>query len=172
MRGGISRVGELRGNEAAGDLLGKLVRLLDGALHALCAVGKHQLRAVRLHQVAALDAHGLGHYDDYAVVPCCGYCCKADTGVAAGRLDDHAVGLEHAALLSVVDHCDRYSVLYAACRIEKLQLCKDLCSGLLLSLDLCYFEKGGASYEVGYCLINFHGCSPFLLQYISDRHLS
>ena len=58
------------------------------------------------------------------------------------------------------------------CGSERGKRGRETRSGLLLSLDLCYFEKGGASYEVGYCLINFHGCSPFLLQYISDRHLS
>ena len=161
MNSRVSRISELGRNESAGDLLGEFLSLGDSALHALCAVGEHQFRTVSFHQVAALNAHGFGHYDDYTVVSCGSDGSKTDTGVAAGRLDDNAVGLEYAALLSVVDHCGCNSVLYASCRIEQLQLCKDLCACLLLSLDLGHLKQGGMSDGVCNSLVNLHNKFSF-----------
>ena len=117
MRPGVRGVHELPGDEAVRNLLCQLVRLGDGALHALRALGEHQLRAVGLHQLAALDAHGLRHDDDDAVAARGGDGGKTDAGVAGGRLnDDGASGVSSPFGLRVVEHRLRNAVLHSVRR--------------------------------------------------------
>ena len=137
----VGRVHKLAGHKAVGNLLGQLVRLGDGTLHALGTVSQHQLGAVGLHQLAALNAHRLGHDDDDAVAAGSRHAGQTDAGVAGGRLDDDRARLEQALCLCVVDHCLCDAVLDTAGRIEVLELRQNLCFEVLLLLDMHQLQK-------------------------------
>ena len=186
----VCRVYELTRDKAVRQLLRKLVRLRDRALHALCALGQHKLCTVSLHQLAALHAHGLRHYDDDAVAACGCNTRQTDAGVAGGRLDDDRARLEQALCLSVVDHCLCDAVLDAAGRIEVLELRQNLCFELLLLLDMHQLQKRSAADQlvcgcvnlahdnflpiylvVIFYMINCVPCLPWSTSRTSEGHL-
>ena len=148
MRLGVRGVDELAGDEASRRLRGDLFSLGDGTLHALCAVGENELCAVGLHQLAALDAHGLGHDDDDAIAACGGHGCKADTGIAGGRLDDDGVGLQLAACLSVIKNGLGDTILDGACGVEVFELGEELSLELFSLFDVGQFEKRGLADQL------------------------
>ena len=76
--------------------LDQLRGALDRALHALFLGRQIEARAIGQHQAAAFDAHALGHDQHQLVALDRGDHGKADAGVAAGRLDDRAAGLQSA----------------------------------------------------------------------------
>ena len=86
-------------------------RALDRALHALFARGQVEGRAIGQHQPAAFDRHAFGHDQDQLVALDRGDHRQADAGIAAGRLDDRAAGLELAVALGRLDHRQRDAVL-------------------------------------------------------------
>ena len=100
----------------------QLLRAGDRALHALFLGRQVEGRAISEHQPAPLDAHALGHDQDQLVALDRGDHREADAGVAAGRLDDRAAGLELAAALGVLDHRQRDAVLDRAAGIGALGL--------------------------------------------------
>ena len=120
---GVGGVDELPGYEAARNLLGQLVSLGDGALHALGALGEHQLRAVGLHQLTALHGHGLRHDDDDAVAP----------GGGHGGQADHRLG---------------DAVLYAAGGVEVFQLGQDLSLQVVGLFNVGQLQQGGVADEL------------------------
>ena len=161
MDGGVGGVDELAGDEAVGDLLCQLIGFGNGPLHALGPLGEHQLRAVGLHQLAALHAHGLGHDDDDAVAPGGGDSGQADARVAGGGLDDDGAGLQQALFLGVVDHGLGDAVLYAARRVEILQLCQDTGLKALRFLHADQLQQGGMADQLaGGCINIAHGYVP------------
>ena len=152
----VGRVGELAGDEAVRGLGCQLLRLGDSSLHAFRALGQHQLCAVSLEQIAALNAHRLGHgqYDLVAAGSRDG--SQTYAGVAAGRLDDYRAGLQLALGLGIVQHGLGYTILYAARRIEVLQL--DQYGGLQIMrlFIIAQLKQGGVADKIGYSLKNFH----------------
>ncbi|CDE03168.1 unknown [Anaerotruncus sp. CAG:390] len=148
MRLRVGGVNELTGDKAAGYLLGELIRLGNGALHALCALGEHQFGAVSFHDLAAFDRHGLGHHDDYAVSARRGDRSKTYAGVARGRLDYDRTLVKQPARLGVVYHRLGDPVLYRACGIEIFKLCEDLCFEPEFLFYVCEFKQRGVTYKL------------------------
>ena len=126
MRRRVRLVRELRGDERMRRRLRELLRLCDGALHALAAIREDDLRTVGLEQIAALDAHRLRHREDGAVAAGRRDRGEADARVARRRLDDDAARLELALFLRLIDHRLRDAVLDRASRVEILQLDEDV----------------------------------------------
>ena len=148
MGGGVGGVHKLAGDEAVGQLLGQLVGLGDGTLHALGALGQDQLCAVGLHQLAALDAHRLRHHDDDAVAAGGGDGSQADAGVAGGRLDDDGVGLQQALGLGVVQHGLGDPVLHGAGGIQVFQLGQDLGLQAVVLFNMGQLQQGGVADQL------------------------
>ena len=163
MRLGVGGVDELPGYEAVGDLLGQLVGLGDGTLHALGTLGEHQLCAVGLHQLAALHGHGLRHDDDDAVATGGGHGSEADAGVAGGGLDDDAAGLQQTLGLGVVDHGLGDTILHAAGGVEVLQLGDDLRLQVVGFFDMGQLQQGGVADQLVRGSVNVgHGDFSFI----------
>ena len=162
---GVGRVHKLAGDEAVGDLLGQLIGLGNGALHALGALAEDQFRTVGLHQLAALHAHGVRHDDDDAVATGGGHRGQADAGVAGGGLNDDGAGLQRAAGLCVVDHGLGDPVLHGAGGVEVFQLYQDLGLQFLSLFNMGQLQQRGlADQLVSGCIDLAH--NKFLL-YVS-----
>ena len=145
---GVGGVDELPRHKAVGDFLRQLVRLGDGALHALGAVGQHQFGTVGFHELAALDAHRFGHDDDDAVAARGGDACQTDAGVAGGRLNNDRAGLELARCLGVVDHGLGDAVLDGTGGVEVFQLGKDFCLQVFGLFDMGQFQQRGVADQL------------------------
>ena len=126
------RVGGVRvlvGLEGARDLLREAVR---DAVVGLRRVGRdvgrrhHDLGAVGAQQVDLLLRHLVRHHRDHAVALQARGDREAGAGVARGRLDDRAAGLQPPVLLGRLDQADRDAVLDRAARVEELELGDDL----------------------------------------------
>ena len=85
---------ELLRHPAVRGLGDQLLGAGDRALHALLLGGEVEGRAIGEHQPAALEAHALGHDQDELVALDRGDHGEADAGIARGRLDDRAAGLQ------------------------------------------------------------------------------
>ena len=88
VRGGIGGFGKLPGDKAVRPGGSQLIRLFNGALHPLGALGKNKLRAVGPQQVAAFHAHCIRHGQDDFVASRGGDRRESDAGVPARRFDD------------------------------------------------------------------------------------
>ena len=148
MDGGVRRVDELTGDEAAGDLRRQLIRFGDGALHALRAFGQDDLRTVGFQDVAALHAHGLGHREDGPVALGSRDGSEADAGVAGGRLDNDGALFQETLRLGVLDHRLRDTVLDASGRVEVFEF--DEKGGLQVQFlfDVGDFDERGVPDEL------------------------
>ncbi len=144
----VGGVDKLAGNEAVRRFRRQLLRLGDGALHALCPFGKHQLRAIGLHQLAALHAHGFRHDNDDAIAPGSRHGGKTDAGVAGGRLDDDGTGLQLAAGLRIVDHGLCNAVFHTARGIEVFQLAQNPGLQSFFLLNVAQFQQRGLSDQL------------------------
>ena len=80
------------------------------------------LRAVRLEHVALVLADLVGADEDAVVAARLGDHGQPDAGVARGRLDDRAAGLQRTGGLGGVDHPRRDPVLHRAAGVEVLHL--------------------------------------------------
>ena len=126
----VGRVVELLRHEVVLVLRHQLLGGEDGAGHALDRRREDELGAVALQQLAALGAHVVRHRQDQLVALHGSDHREADAGVAGRRLDDGGAGLEHAALLGVLDHRERDAVLDAAAGVAALELGDDLGAAL------------------------------------------
>ena len=124
----IGRIVELLRHPGVGRVLHQIFGARDRALHAFGAGREHELGAEHGEQRAALERHRLGHREDQLVALGRGDERERDAGVAAGRLDDDGVLVQHAALLRVLDHRHADAVLHAAERIEEFALERDRCA--------------------------------------------
>ena len=124
MRPRVVRVGVLVGLPGAG-LRGQPV---GDVVVGVRVLGGHRRRAddhlgaVRLEDVALVLADLVGADEDAVVALGLRHHRQADTGVAGGRLDDRAAGLERARLLGGLDHPGRDPVLHRAAGVEVLHL--------------------------------------------------
>ena len=153
----VCRVRELARNVAVRGLLGEFLRLCNSARHTLCAFGENKLRTVSLQKVAALHAHRLRHGKDHLVTAGGRNRSEADARVAACRLNDNCAGLQEALFLGVIQHrlCD--TVLYAACRVEILELRVNFRVQFICFFVVGEFKKRSAADEVCDFLIYTHG---------------
>ncbi len=155
---GVRRVDELPWDKGVGDLLGKLLGLGDGALHALGAFGKHQLRAVGFHQLSAFDAHGLGHNNDNAVAAGRRNGSKADAGVAGGGLDKYRARLQQALRLRVVNHGLGDAVLDGTRGVKILQFREKCSLQAFFLLNIGELQQRSLSDQlIGGCIDVRHG---------------
>ena len=82
----------------------------------------HDLGAVGLEHVALVLADLVGAHEDAVVALLLGHHRQPDAGVAGGRLDDRAAGLELAGRLGRLDHPRRDAVLHRPAGVEVLDL--------------------------------------------------
>jgi hypothetical protein len=122
----IGRIVELLRHPAARRRFDQLLRAGDRALHPLLLRRQVEARAISEHQPAPLEAHALRHDQDELVALHRGDHGEADAGIARGRLDDRAAGLQLAAPLGLLDHRQRDAVLDRAAGIGALGLDPDL----------------------------------------------
>ena len=93
--------------------------------------GAHDhVRAVGLQDVALVLADLVRAHEDRLVAALLGDQREADAGVAAGRLDDGAPGLEQALALGRIDHADGDAVLHGPAGIDVLDLGEHLGAAL------------------------------------------
>ena len=97
----------------------------DRAGHPLGRRREDQLGAQRLEQTPPLEAHALGHGHAQAIAAGGAHVRQADTGVAAGGLDDHGVAPDQTVALRRVDHRPGDAILDAPKGIETLELGDD-----------------------------------------------
>ena len=145
--GGVGRIFKLLRYKAARVLLLQFLCALDGSLHALGAWCQHQFGTESLEQVAALQTHGFGHGENEAVAL---YRChprQSDAGIATGRLDNHAAGLQFARLFGVLNHGKCHPVLYATTGVVILELDKQTCLEAEFLFDVRYFEQRRVAHE-------------------------
>ena len=120
----VVRVGVLVGLPGAG-LLGEPVADVVVGVRVLGRDGgraDHDLGAVGLEHVALVLADLVGAHEDALVALLLGHHRQADTGVAGGRLDDRAAGLEGAGRLRRLDHPGGDAVLHGPTGVEVLHL--------------------------------------------------
>ncbi len=125
----VGRVRVLVGLEGAGDVAREAVGdAVVGARRVGRDVGRrhHDLGAVGAQEVDLLLAHLVRHHRDHAVALQARGDREAGAGVAGGRLDDRAAGLEPAVPLGRLDEPDRDAVLDRAAGVEQLELRDDL----------------------------------------------
>ena len=79
-----------------------------------------------LHHLALLDGEVLGDAEDDAIALLHAGQREADAGVARGRLDDRAAGLQQTVALRALDHADADAVLHREAGIEELDLHEDV----------------------------------------------
>ena len=113
---GLERAGDLPRQPVAGLVVG--VRALGRHVRR----ADHDLGAVRLQRVDLVFADLVGADEDAAVAALLGDEREPDAGVAAGRLDDRAAGLELALGLGGVDDPGCDAVLAGPARIQVLDL--------------------------------------------------
>src|SRR5690606_28386943 len=118
----VGLVAELVGPHRVGGVRDDLLRLGDGALHALGAGGEHDLGTERADDAAALLRHRLRHGDDDLVAAGRTHHGEGDARVATGAFDDGAAGLEGSGCLGRVDDGGANAVLHAVGRVVELEL--------------------------------------------------
>ena len=120
-------VGVLVGLPGAG-LLGEPVADVVVGVRVLRRDGgraDHDLGAVGLEHVALVLADLVGAHEDALVALLLGHHRQADAGVAGGRLDDRAAGLQLAGGLGRLDHPAGDAVLHGPAGVEVLHLGED-----------------------------------------------
>lgn len=137
----------------------------DGSFHAFGPWRQDDLRAKGFQQVSAFDAHRVGHRQDQSVFANGGDERQADSGVAAGRLDDDAARFEQAFFLCVVDHGQRYAVFHAAGRIEIFEFCNDPGGKVVFAAVLVQFEQRSVADQIGQSFGNFFHRIVFYVVY-------
>ena len=138
----VGGVVELVGPDRAVRLLGgEFLGERAGVAHVVAGIGvghgRHQpeVGAAQPQHVLLFLALRLGHHDHRAVAARIGDQGDADAGIAGGALDDHAAGLELAALLGVLDDGERRAILHRAAGIEELRLAVDVAARRLRGGD-------------------------------------
>jgi len=119
---GIGRVLKLVGHETVRRLGDDLLGPAHGAGHALGSGCEQDGGPERLEHAATLDGHRLRHRKYQLVALGCADVRQADSGIAAGGLDDGAARPDLARLLRGLDHGVRDAILDAPERVEGFHL--------------------------------------------------
>ena len=128
VRVGIGGIRVLVGSKRAGRLAGQS---FGGRVVRIGVLGRDgrrtddHLGAVGLEEPDLLGGHLVAHHEDAPVAALGRDDGEADAGVAAGRLDDDAAGLQQSVALGGVDHGERRAVLRTPAGIHRLQLHQD-----------------------------------------------
>jgi hypothetical protein len=126
----LASIVELLRHHRAGIGLDQLARAGDRAGHALFCRGQFQLGAEDQQHLAALQRHALRHDQGQAVALGGSDEGERNAGIATGRLDDLAAGLQHALGFQIFDHRHADAVLDGGQRVEELELGDNLALGL------------------------------------------
>ncbi len=121
----IGLVEVLVGLECARDLRGQPVGHAVVGLRRVrrdVGRGEHDVRAVGAEQIDLLARHLVGHHRDHPVALQPGRDREPGAGVARGRFDDRAAGLQQAVALGGLDQRDRDAVLDRTAGVERLEL--------------------------------------------------
>ena len=163
---GVGGVGELAGDEAAGDPGGQLPGLFHGPGHALGPLGEHQLRPVGLDQLAALHAHGVRHDDDELIPPGRRHRGQADARIAGGGLNKGGPGLQSPGSFRLINDALGDPVLYRPGRIQIFQLGKDGGLQVFRLFNVCKLQQGRAANKLVGRGVDFgHNDLPFRGEY-------
>ena len=132
MRFPVGRVVVLVGVEVAvGIGLVDLAAHADGAVGAFAGIAEDHLRAVGFQDAFALDG-GVGRQAQLDLVAAIGADHGVgDAGVAAGGVQDDALGIQAAGALAIQDHVEGGAVLHGAAGVEVFGLGEDLDAGEL-----------------------------------------
>ena len=123
----IGGVFELLRNDGARRRRRNLIRLGDGALHALRRRRQHEFGAEQGQHLAPLDRHGFGHHEDELIAARGGDKGQREPRVAGGRLHQNAApGADLAFALQRLDHRQANAILNAGKRIEKFELGEEI----------------------------------------------
>ena len=118
--GGVGSVFKLLQDNCTGYAVTQLLGSADGTRHTVFSRGEANLSTVGFYQVTALHAHGLGHGKDKVVALNGADQCQSYASISAGGFNDGGSRLQDAFLLSILNHRQCDTVLYAAARIKKL----------------------------------------------------
>jgi len=157
----VGGVLKLLRHPGAGGLRHQLFGAGNRAVHAFFARCQLELRAVGQHQPAPLNAHAVGHDQHQRVtLDSCDH-GQADAGIARGRLDDGATGLQRAGLFCRFDHAQGNAVLDGAARVAALGFDVDmvrLASGTKNPVDTNVRRVTYRGEDAG----SFHGKFPWV----------
>jgi hypothetical protein len=145
----VGRVLELLRDDRAGDLVLEFLGSGDSATHAAGAGRQHQFGAEQREHLAALERHRLRHHQDQAIAARSGDEGERDAGIARGRLDQRAAGLQRAGGFQRVDHGDADAVLDAGDRVEEFELGQDRGVDAALGRQAVQAHQRGIADRVG-----------------------
>ncbi|CAM5647137.1 hypothetical protein SHIRM173S_03788 [Streptomyces hirsutus] len=129
-------------------------------------LGVHRGRAddhfgpVRPQHVDLVQGDLVGAHEDALVPLLLGHDGQADTGVAAGRLDDGAARLQLSALLRRLDHAQGDAVLHRATGVEVLHLGQDGRPDAVG--DVVEPHERGVADEADHRVVELHRCLRML----------
>jgi hypothetical protein len=126
VRFAVVGIRELLRHIRAFDRRRKLLGLGDGRLHAAVLRREDDFAAEGFHHFAFFGGEVLGHAEDHAIALLHAREREADAGVARGRLDDRAAGLQQAVAFRALDHADADAILHRESGIEDLHLAEDV----------------------------------------------
>ena len=92
-------------------------------------------------------AHVVRHDQDRPVAPGRGNSGEPDAGVAAGRLHDHAAGLQPAVALGRLNHAEGDAVFDAAARVKNFELGEKPARQFVFSFKAREANEGRAAHE-------------------------
>ena len=119
-------------------------------LHPLLFGDQDQLGAVGAHRGPALLAHVVGHQQLHPVAFQRGDHRQRDTGVAAGRFDQHVAGLNFAALFRFDDHRQRSAIFHRTGRIIAFEFDPDFAA--VVRPQTLKFDQRGIADGVFECI--------------------
>ena len=103
-------------------LVMQFFRTPDRPGHALVSRREHKLGTVSAHKLAAFNTHGFRHGDHDLIAARNRHGAKPDAGVAGGRFDDRAAGLQHTAAFGVIQNGYSDTVFGTARRVKIFEL--------------------------------------------------
>ena len=123
--------------------LRELLRLGDGALHAVWSRRQHEFGAQQREHLAPFDRHRLGHGEDQPVAARGGDESERDAGIPGGRLDQHRSSRRNlAGGFHGGDHADADPILDAADRVEEFELGQEVRLDALFRRNLVEPHQG------------------------------
>ena len=136
-----------------------------GPLHSLLFGDQNQLGAVGTHRRPALLAHVVRHQQLHMIAFQRGDHRQRNTGVTAGRFDQHVAGLNFAALFRFDDHRQRGAVFYRASRIIAFEFDPNFAA--VVRTQTLKLDQRGIADGVFECIHDFYsikkpgGASPY-----------
>ena len=156
--GGVVGVGVIRVvkliEQFAFSALGHFQSQVAGPLHPLLFADQDKLGAVSAHRGPTLLAHVVGHQQLHPVAFQRGDHRQRNTGVAAGRFDQHVAGLNFAALFRFDDHRQRGAIFHRAGRIIAFEF--DPHFAAVVRSQTLKFDQRGIADGLFECIHDFY----------------